>query len=98
MVIGPRKYTGDTVFPAARFPLTIAQGFCRHDQYETQPAPHVSTCLVDTMVGDELLNVTVWFGTNTPSDEQANAQLALLVCAAHLSTQRGAAALGAALS
>lgn len=81
-VIGPREYTGDTVFPPATFPLTISQGFCSHDQYETQPAPHVSTCLVDTMVGDELLNVTVWFGTNVPSDEfyeQANAQLARLV-------------------
>jgi hypothetical protein len=80
--IGPRAYTGNTVFPAATFPLTISQGFCRDDQYETQPAPHVSTCLVDTMVGDELLNVTVWFGTNHPSDEmyeQAHAQLARLV-------------------
>lgn len=37
-VIGPRTYTGDTVFPPATFPLTIAQGFCSHDQYETQPA------------------------------------------------------------
>lgn len=34
----------------------ISQGFCSHDRYETQPAPHVSKCLVDTMVGDELLN------------------------------------------
>jgi hypothetical protein len=81
-VIGPRKYTGETVFPPATFPLTISQGFCSHDQYETQPAPHVSKCLVDTMVGDELLNVTVWFGRNTPSYdmyEEANAQLARLV-------------------
>jgi hypothetical protein len=42
----------------------------------------VSKCLVDTMVGDELLNVTVWFGRNTPSYdmyEEANAQLARLV-------------------
>ena len=38
--------------------------------------------LVDTMVGDELLSVTVWFGTNTPSYdmyEEANAQLSRLV-------------------
>jgi hypothetical protein len=81
-VVGPREYTGDTVFPLATFPLTISQGFCSYDQYETQPAPHVSKCLVDTMVGDELLNVTVWFGTNRPSDdmyEAANTQLARLV-------------------
>ncbi|MGH2577683.1 MAG: hypothetical protein ACRDG9_08055, partial [Actinomycetota bacterium] len=81
-VIGPREYTGDTVFPPATFPLTISQGFCSHDQYETQPAPRVSRCLVDTMVGDQLLNVTVWFGMNTPSEEmydEANAQLARLV-------------------
>jgi hypothetical protein len=81
-VIGPRDYTGDTVFSPATFPLTISQGFCSHDQYETQPAPHVSKCLVDTMVGDQLLNVTVWFGMNTPSEEmydEANAQLARLV-------------------
>jgi len=80
-VVGPREYTGDTVFPAATFPLTISQGFCSHDQYETQPAPHVSKCLVDVMVGDELLNVTLWFGMNDPSDEmyeEANAQLARL--------------------
>ena len=70
------------MFPRATFPLTLSQGFCSHDQYETQPAPHVSTCLVDAMVGEELLNVTVWFGRNFPSDEtytQANAQLARLV-------------------
>lgn len=81
-VIGPREYTGDTVFPAAQFPLTIAQGFCSDDQYEGQLAPHVSKCLVDTMVDAELLNVIVWFGTNTPSDAmyvEANAQLARLV-------------------
>jgi hypothetical protein len=81
-VIGPREYIGETVFPLATFPLTISQGFCSHDQYETQPAPHVSECLVDTMVGDRLLNVTVWFGMNTPSEEmydEANAQLARLV-------------------
>jgi hypothetical protein len=81
-VVGPRRYAGDTFFPPAAFPLTISQGFCAHDRYETQPAPHVSRCLVDTMVGDELLNVSVWFGTNVPSDEmyrRANAQLAHLV-------------------
>jgi hypothetical protein len=81
-VIGPRYYTGGTVFPPAELPLTISQGFCRHDQYETQPAPHVSGCLIDTMVGEELLNVTVWFGTNTPSPEMhraANEQLTRLV-------------------
>lgn len=81
-VVGPREYTGGTVFPPATFPLTISQGFCSHDQYEGQPAPRVSRCLVDTMVGDQLLNVTVWFGMNNPSKEmydEANAQLARLV-------------------
>lgn len=81
-VIGPREYTGDPVFPSAAFPLTISQGSCSHDNYETQPAPYVSKCLVDTMVGDELLNVTMWFGMNFPSDEmyeRANAELARLV-------------------
>jgi hypothetical protein len=81
-VIGPRDYTGETVLPPAAFPLTISQGFCRHDQYETQPAPQVAGCLVDTMVGEDLLNVTVWFGTNRPSTEMyrvANEQLARLV-------------------
>lgn len=81
-VIGPREYTGDTVFPPVQFPLTISQGFCSHDQYQGQPAPHVSGCLVDTMVGDQILNVTVWFGTNRPSEglyEEANAQLARLL-------------------
>jgi hypothetical protein len=81
-VVGPREYTGDSVFPPATFPMTISQGFCSYDEYETQPAPHVSKCLVDTMVGDELMNVTVWFGTNRPSDDmyqEANNQLARLV-------------------
>jgi hypothetical protein len=81
-VVGPREYTADTDLPPATFPLTISQGFCSYDQYETQPAPNVSKCLVDTMVGDELLNVAVWFGTNRPSDdmyEEANAELARLV-------------------
>lgn len=80
-VVGPREYGGDTLFPAARFPLTIWQGFCSHDKYQGQPAPHVSECFVDTMVGDELLNVTVWFGTNRPSKslhDEANSQLARL--------------------
>jgi hypothetical protein len=81
-VIGPREYKGDTSFPPATFPLTISQGFCSHDEYETQPAPHVSECLVDVMVGEELLNVNLWLGTNTSSNEmydQVNAQLARLV-------------------
>jgi hypothetical protein len=81
-VIGPREYTGRAVFPPAVFPLTISEGFCRHDQYETQPAPHVSGCLIDTMVGEDLLNVTVWFGTNAPSPEMyraANEELTRLV-------------------
>lgn len=83
-VVGPREYTGDTVFPPARFPLTISQGFCNHDQYEGQPAPHVSGCLIDTKVEDQLLNVTVWFGTNRPSEDlyqEADAQLSRLVVA-----------------
>jgi hypothetical protein len=81
-VIGPREYTGETTFPAAKLPLTIDQGFCSSDEYETQPAPHVSKCLIDMMVGDKLLNVTVWFGTNVPSAalyEQANEELARLL-------------------
>jgi hypothetical protein len=81
-VIGPREYTGKTTFPAAKFPLTIDQGFCSSDEYESQLAPHVSACLVDTIVGDKLLNVTIWFGTNEPwvaLYEQANAKLATLV-------------------
>jgi hypothetical protein len=81
-VIGLREYTGETTFPAAKFPLTIDQGFCSSDEYESQLAPHVSACLVDTMVGDKLLNVTVWFGTNEPSAalyEQANEELATLI-------------------
>lgn len=83
-VIGPREYTGGEIFPPANLPLTIGQGFCSHDQYETQPAPHVSKCLVNTMVGGQLLNVVVWFGTNTPSTsiyEEADAQLARLLIA-----------------
>jgi hypothetical protein len=82
IVIGPREYTGETTFPAANFPLTIDQGFCSSDEYETQPAPQVSKCLIDTMVGDKLLNVTVWFGTNEPSAalyEQANEELTRLL-------------------
>lgn len=78
-MIGPGEYTVDSVIPPASFPLTISQGFCSHDQYETQPARHVSKCLVDTMMGHELLNITVWFGTNYPSGEmyeKANEQLA----------------------
>lgn len=81
-VIGPREYTGETVFAPAQFPLTISQGFCNYQEYEGQLAPQVSMCLVDTMVGDQLLNVTVWFGTTTPSGSlfgEANAELARLI-------------------
>ena len=87
-VIGPRKYTGEETFPKAEFPLTVSQGFCSFDEYEGQLAPQVSMCLVDTMVGDDVLNVTVWFRTNKPSDApygEADAELARLVVA----TQEG---------
>lgn len=81
IVIEPRLYTGGMAFPVAQFPLTVGQGFCSYDQYEGQVAPHISSCLVNTMVDGELLNSTVWFGTNNPSSSlvgEANAQLAML--------------------
>jgi hypothetical protein len=80
--IGPRPYTGGESFPRLRQPLDVAQGFCAHDNYEGQPAENVSKCRIDTMVGDELLNVTVWFGSNKPTDAmvaEANEQLGRLV-------------------
>jgi len=80
-VIGPREYTGGESFPQVRLPLTVSQGFCSPDQYEGQPAPHVSKCLVDTMVGDRLLNVTLWFGANDPAEPMyaaADSELARL--------------------
>ncbi|MGH9197853.1 MAG: hypothetical protein ACRD1T_19185, partial [Acidimicrobiia bacterium] len=80
-VIGPREYTGETIFPVTEFPLTVDQGLCNFDQYEGQLAPHVTQCLIDTMVNGKLLNVNVWFGTNTPSAalyEEADQELARL--------------------
>lgn len=80
--IGPRPYTGGESFPAIREPLDLSQGSCVWDQYEGQPAPNVSKCLIDTMVGDRLFNVIVWFGTTEPDDDmiaQANDELANLV-------------------
>ncbi len=81
-VIGPREYTGGEFFPPAEFPLEVSDGFCNFEEYEGQPAPNVSMCLIDTMVGDQLLNITVWFGTTSPSESDysaANEQLARLV-------------------
>lgn len=76
--IGPRSYTGGETFPEMREPLDLSQGSCAWDQYEGQPAPNVSKCLIDTMVGNRLFNVMVWFGSIDPSEEmiaQANQQL-----------------------
>ncbi|HEV8564122.1 MAG TPA: hypothetical protein VGR41_04360, partial [Actinomycetota bacterium] len=82
--VGPRAYTGGETFPAIREPLDLSQGHCEADQYETQPAANVSKCILDTMVGEQLFNVMVWFGKNHPGDEmtaQANEELARLVIA-----------------
>jgi hypothetical protein len=80
--IGPRPYTGSESLPELRQPLYLSQGFCAHDNYEGQPAENVSKCRIDTMVGDKLLNVMVWFGSNRPTDAmvtEANEELGRLV-------------------
>jgi hypothetical protein len=80
--IGPRPYTGGENLPPLRQPLDLSQGVCSHDNYEGQPADNVSKCRIDTMVGDELLNLTVWFGSNRPTDAmvaEANEELGRLI-------------------
>jgi hypothetical protein len=78
VAIGPRVYTGTTPFPELDGPLSLSQGSCAWDEYEGQPAPTVSRCMIDVMVRGRLLNVIVWFGSTDPSEEMiaaANAQL-----------------------
>jgi hypothetical protein len=80
--IGPRPYTGRESFPELHEPLDLSQGVCAHDNYEGQPAENVSKCRIDAMVGEKLLNVVVWFGSNRPTDAivaEANEELDRLV-------------------
>lgn len=41
---------------------------------------HRQQCLVDTMVGDELLNMTVWFGMNSPPTRYTRRRTPLPTC------------------
>lgn len=81
MAIGPREYAGDEAFPELGFPIMVASGLWGNSQYEGQLAPNVSICFIDAMVGNLLLNVTVWFGTPFPEEtlkQAANEVLATL--------------------
>jgi hypothetical protein len=70
------------VFPPFSQPLELYGGLSNFDQYEGQPSRTVSAFLIDAQVGDELLNIVAWLGTNTPTPEmvaEANNMLAGLV-------------------
>ncbi len=74
-------------WPLPTAPLTLADGYFLGDAYEGQPAPHVSTQIIEARMGDRALYVQVYFGRNRPDGSmraRANAVLASLAVAASL--------------
>ena len=53
--------------------LSLDEGHFVADDYEGQPAPHVSNYIIDTWVDGKLLNVMVSMGTNQPTSQMATA-------------------------
>lgn len=81
VAVGPRTYTGGVDFPHLEMPLRLSDGFFVPDQYNGQPATHVSMYTIDTWIDGKLLNVNVWIGQNHPSPDlvrAANQELARL--------------------
>jgi hypothetical protein len=65
-------------------PLVLADGYFLADGYEGQPAPQVSTEIIDVRLGDRALYVQVFFGRTHPDEamrSRANRVLASLTVA-----------------
>jgi len=71
--VQPRLYEGGENIPSLRLPLRVEDGWFNSDQYEGQPAPHVSNYVLDTYVDGRVLNVMVWMGRNDPAEEMISA-------------------------
>ena len=76
VAVGPRA--GNVDFPQRGFPLSMADGSFLANEYEGQPAPHVSFGYIDTRVGDDILNVSYYLGTNEPN-AQMRAQVDMIL-------------------
>lgn len=78
VAVGPRLYLGETDFPHLRLPLKLADGHVITGSYEGRPAPGLSFFLIDTWIGDQLLNVWGYLGQDPPGGTiQAEADRAL---------------------
>lgn len=76
---------------ARTLPLRLVDGYFLADAYEGQPAPDVSTQIIDARVGDLALYVQVFFGRTDPDEEmraRADRVLATLTVADSVSETR----------
>jgi hypothetical protein len=81
VAVGPRPCTVCAAFPSLTLPLKLSDGFFLSDDYEGQRAPNVSFEEIDTWIGADVLNVSVWQGRNEPTAgmaSEANGELATL--------------------
>jgi hypothetical protein len=78
VAVGPRPYLGEIDFPHLSLPLKLTDGQVTTGSYEGKPAPGLSFFLVDTWIGDQLLNVWGYLGQDPPGATiQAEADRAL---------------------
>jgi hypothetical protein len=72
-------------WPLLAPPISLADGYFLADAYEGQPAPHVSTQIIEARMAGRALYVQVYFGRNQPDDTMrawANRVLASLAVSA----------------
>lgn len=79
-------------WPLLAPPVRLADGYFLSESYEGQPAPHVSTQIIQARLADRALYIQVYFGRNSPDEEmraRADRVLATVTVAGGATETRG---------